>query len=56
MAKNKLLHEIPGIALTAARYGMAEHMARRVRADKPLTAHMAAFITADVADGAIMLY
>ena len=54
MAKNKLLHEIPGIALTAARYGMAEHMARRVRADKPIAAHMAAFITADVADGALL--
>ena len=46
--------EIPGIMLTAVRYGMAEHMAHKVRDGKPVVLDMAAFIAADVADGAIL--
>ena len=46
--------EIPGLALTAARYGMAEHMAQRVRADEPIVAQLATFVAADIADGAIL--
>lgn len=43
-----------GIALTCARYGIAEDMARRVKQDRPIVAPMAAFIIADVLDGVIM--
>ncbi|HMS92877.1 MAG TPA: hypothetical protein PKD28_00680 [Candidatus Saccharibacteria bacterium] len=43
-----------GVGLTAARLGMAERMARRVRDDKSIDGDMAAFVAADILDGAIL--
>lgn len=54
MANNKLINEIPGLAITGARLLMAEHMARRVKDDKPIHAQMAAFVIADILDGVIL--
>ncbi len=45
--------EIPGLVITAARYGMAERMARQVRNDTPIPP-MLAFIAADILDGEIL--
>lgn len=48
------IREIRGLALTAARYGMAEKMAEKVRAEEPITANLAAFVAADIADGVVL--
>ena len=53
MRDNSLSKEIPGLVLTAARYGMATRMARKVRNDEPIGADMVALIAADVADGVV---
>lgn len=54
MDKRNATSEIPGIILTAARYGMAEHMAKKVRNDEQIGLGLAAFVIADIADGAIL--
>ncbi len=54
MNGSELLQELPGIALTAARYGMAENMAVKIHDNEPVGVDMAGFIAADIADGAIM--
>lgn len=46
--------EIIGVGVTAARYGMAEWIARRVRDDKPIGVPLAAFVAADVLDGVVL--
>lgn len=48
------LKQVAGVGLTAARYVQAERMARRVRNEKSIDADMAAFVAADVFDGAIL--
>lgn len=54
MEKRTIAKEIPGIALTAARYGMAERMARKVSTDKPVAGDLAGFIAADILDGVVL--
>lgn len=54
MGALNLAKEIPGLAITVARYGMAENMARKIHDDEPIGVDMAGFITADIADGAIL--
>jgi len=49
-----LLRELPGIALTSARYALAEKMARNIEKDKPIASLMTVFVAADLADGAIL--
>lgn len=51
---NNSTKEIIGVGVTAARYGMAEWIARRVRDNKPIAIPMAAFIAADILDGVIL--
>lgn len=46
--------EIPGLVMTASRYAIAEHMARRVSDEQQIIAEMASFIVADIADGAVL--
>ncbi|HCR55448.1 TPA: hypothetical protein DIV49_00595 [Candidatus Saccharibacteria bacterium] len=53
MSKN-LLREVPGLALTGARYLLAENIARRVQNDQPIGVRLAAFIAYDILDGAIL--
>jgi hypothetical protein len=48
------LHEGLGIALTGARYLLAERVARRVRDDKPIALDMAILVAADVFDGVLL--
>lgn len=54
MDRQSVASEIPGLILTAARYGMAELMAEKVRDDKQIGLDLAAFVVADIADGAIL--
>jgi hypothetical protein len=54
MKIQNIAREVPGIAITAARYGMAEHMARKCRNGDPIGADMGCFIAVDIADGAIL--
>lgn len=54
MSKRSIAKEIPGLLITGARYGMAERIARKVRDDEPVTADLAGFVAADIADGAIL--
>ena len=54
MIKCNGIREIPGLALTAARYGMAEKMAEKVRNNEPIATDLAAFVAADIADGAVL--
>lgn len=54
MPENSVTKEIPGLVLTAARYVMAERIARKVRSDEPVTIDLAAFVAADVLDGVIL--
>lgn len=54
MSDKNIAKEIPGLVLTAARYGMAEHIARKVRDDEPVAAEPTGFIAADILDGAIL--
>ena len=54
MVSKEIAREIPGVALTGARYLLAENMARRVKQGKPIYGHMATFVVADVLDGAIL--
>ncbi|NCU41069.1 hypothetical protein EOL73_04945 [Candidatus Saccharibacteria bacterium] len=49
-----VIKEIPGLVLTGARYAMAESIARKVRNDEPIVGDLAAFMAADVLDGAIL--
>ena len=48
MIEKHIAKEIPGLAITAARYGMAEHIARKVESDKPVGADIAGFVVADI--------
>ncbi len=51
---NKIASEAIGVGVTAARYGLAEKMARHVRDDKPIGLDMTELIMADVLDGEIL--
>lgn len=51
---NKFFREIPGIALTAGRYLLAERIAKRVEEEKPIVIDMAALVIADILDGVIL--
>jgi phosphatidylglycerophosphate synthase len=51
---DKLVKEIPGIALTAGRYLLADRVARRVEEDKPIALDMAVLMIADVLDGVLL--
>lgn len=46
--------EAVGIAITTARLGLAEIMARHVKNEKPIVLDMATFIAADIMDGEIL--
>ncbi|HUC96200.1 MAG TPA: hypothetical protein VMR16_00860, partial [Candidatus Saccharimonadales bacterium] len=46
--------EVVAIAGTAARYMLAENIARRVEKDKPIGLAMGAFVTSDILDGMIL--
>lgn len=46
--------EIIGVGVTAARYGMAEWIARRVHDNKPIGVPLAAFMATDVLDGVVL--
>jgi hypothetical protein len=48
------LHEGLGIALTGARYLLAERVARRVRDDKSIVLDMAVLVAADIFDGVLL--
>lgn len=48
------IREIPGLALTAARYGLAERVSEKVRVNKPIALDLASFIAADIGDGAVL--
>ena len=50
------IKETIGIAVTAARYGIAEVMAHHVRDDGPIGSDLAIFIAADIADGVVLRY
>lgn len=54
MSEHGVLKELPGIALTIARYGMAENMARKVHNNESIVVNMIGFVAADIADGAIL--
>lgn len=54
MSKRSIAKEISGLIVTGARYGIAERIARKVRDDEPVTANLAGFVAADIADGAIL--
>ncbi len=54
MNKPNIAKEIPGLAITGARYGMAERTARKVKNDEPVTGELVGFIVADILDGAIL--
>ena len=54
MNMHNLMRESPGIAVTAARYGMAERMAHKVRNELPIVLDTAVFIAADIADGVVL--
>lgn len=54
MGSKEAAKEIPGLVLTGARYLLAENMARRVEKGKPIYGQMAAFVIADILDGAIL--
>lgn len=49
-----LVKQLVGIGVTSARYGLAERMARRVADEQSIDLDMAAFIGADILDGAIL--
>ncbi len=49
-----MINELPGIALTAVRYGLAENMSNKIEAGEPITADMAVLIAADIADGVVL--
>lgn len=49
-----MIEEAPGLALTSARYLLAENMARKIHNSRPFLADMALFIASDIADGAIL--
>ena len=48
------VREVIGVGVTSLRLGIAEHMARRVSDEESIAFDMAAFVTADVLDGAIL--
>ncbi|HEY1085362.1 MAG TPA: hypothetical protein VGE34_01385 [Candidatus Saccharimonadales bacterium] len=54
MSDANFISEIPGLALTAARYQLAENMADKIRNNEPIGLGMIGFIAADIADGAIL--
>lgn len=54
MDRANVVNEIPGLAITAARLGIAEIMARRVRNNQSIVLPMIAFVVADIADGAFL--
>lgn len=54
MEKLNIAKEIPGLAITAAWYGIAECIARKVGNNEPVAGDLAAFIAADILDGAIL--
>lgn len=54
MNRASVVNEIPGLAITAARLGIAEIMARKVRNNESILLPMVAFVLADVADGVIL--
>lgn len=54
MSEVNRFHEGFGIALTGARYLLAERVARKVRDDKPIALDMAVLIAADVFDGVLL--
>ena len=54
MSPNDVIKEIPGLAITGARYFMAEGIARRIRRGDSATLGIAGFVVADVLDGVIL--
>jgi hypothetical protein len=50
---NKLPKELIGVGVTAARYGIAEWIARRVRDGKSTAIPMAGLVAADILDGVV---
>jgi hypothetical protein len=54
MNRASVVNEIPGLAITAARLGIAEIMVRKVRNNESILLTMAIFIAADIGDGAFL--
>lgn len=54
MSSGSISGEAIGVALTASRLGIAEHMARRIARHKPIASSMAVFVASDIMDGAIL--
>jgi len=46
--------EAVGVAVTVARYGLAEMMAKHIKNEEPITLDMASFIVSDIMDGEIL--
>lgn len=54
MSEVNKVGEALGVALTGARYLLAERMAKRVKDGEPITLDMATFMAADVLDGVLL--
>ena len=51
---NKPTMEIPGLAITGARYLLDENLARRVNEGKPIGLRMAVVVASDIIDGMLL--
>lgn len=54
MYREEIGSEIAGVGVTALRYGIAEHVARRVESEEDITLGMATLVAADVLDGIVL--
>ena len=54
MQFKEFIDEVPGIAITVARLGIAERIAQNVRRDESVIAELGCFLVADVLDGVVL--